>query len=306
MLRTTALAVGALIGFGSIPPIVLATTTQEILAAGSDMVGVIDANNNGTLNEDDDCVVHARVNPNGSSLDVFGRQDPSAPDRMLLCTNPNDLADNEGHCSGDGSVSSDSAEATLDGCQFSAGPFVPMRADFCSSLTSCLAKSAPLRVRGQAAASSPPRLTAGVVFQTLFTTPVRSGSGQICSAGGPAVEITGDDGVKVLFAIVPFPDAQNPTHMCVHNVPVQLTAGGKVLRTVCFPVRNGMTDFALGSTPDDPFAIIAFDSLPPCGPRAEAPSMSEWGLIVLTLGLLAVGTWVRGRRGTFYESLPLP
>jgi len=305
MLRAAALAVVVLVGFGTYPLTVFASSTQ-ILAAGSDMLAVIDANDNGMLNEPDDCVVHAQASANGLILDVFGRQNPMASNRMLLCTNPSNLMANEGHCFGSGSVGSDNAQVKLDDCQFSGGPFVPMVADFCSSASSCLATSAPISAAGQVAGSPPPQLTAGLVFQTLFNTPLRSGSGRVCSAGGPAAEVTGDDGVKVLFALVPFPDAQNPTHMCVHNVPVQLAVGGKVLRTVCFPVRNGMTDFALSSAPEAPFAIIPFASLPACGSRTGAPSMSEWGLMVLTLGLLAVGSWLPGRRRAFYESLPLP
>jgi hypothetical protein len=278
---------------------------EAILAAGDDKLGVIDANDNGVINEDDDCVVHASTDGGGGLL-ITGRQNSDAPDRMRLCTNQNDLAENEGHCFGSGMGGPDSAEASLEDCEFAGGPFVPMLAQFCSSLSSCLSAQTATGAAGRAAGAAPPHLTAGAVFQTLFVTPFRSGSGQLCNAGGPAVQITGDDNVTVLRELVPFPDASNPTHMCVHNVPVQLTFGGKVLRTVCFPVRNNAVDLALETDSENPFAIIDLTGLPGCGGRTAAPTMSEWGLILLLGTLLAVGTWGLGRRRGFYQSLPLP
>jgi len=302
MLRPAPVVVAVLMALGignravAVPP-----SYQQILLAGSDQLAIIDANDNGILGEDDDCVVHARTD--GSHLDVFGRQSSSASNRMALCSNPSDLSSNEGHCWGTGSVSS-SADVLLNTCDFAGAPFVPFEADFCTSMASCNSDTAPSAATTNQDGSGPLKITAGVVFQTTFITPFESGSGQVCSAGGPTAQITGDDGVTVLRQLVTVQDGSN-SYMCAHNVPVELLGGGFVFKTACFPVRNGGADFALENTPDTPFVVIDFSSLPGCGRLTGAPTMTEWGLITLMLALLAFGTWTLGRRPGF-SALRLP
>jgi hypothetical protein len=293
-------AVLVVLGFGRGA---LATESDPIKAAGNDKLVVIDANQNGMLDEPDDCVVSA--NTDGESLRVRGTQSTGATSRLLLCSDPEYPGKDHGDCWGDGFVGSDFAQANLGSCDFGSAPFVPMSASFCASLGSCLSDSHMSLATGSAGqAAGPIPLTAGVVFQTLFEPVQRSGFGQVCNAGGPAAQITGDDGVTVLRELRPFPNSQSPTHMCVDDVPVQLLLGGKVMRTACFPVSNGMTPLSVGD--GDPFAIIDFTALAGCAGGKGAPTMSEWGLIALMAGLLAIGTWTLGRRRSFYESLPLP
>lgn len=299
MLRPAALAVVVLAGLGSIssalagPPL----PQQDILASGDTRLATIDANDNGMLNEPEDCVYTGKVRPDGSDLEVTGHQN-SGPNELVGCL---------GSCFGNGQVNSDFADVTLNSCEFSFAPFVPLFTEFCESLQSCLSDNATQGAAGGGTAGGGiPTLTAGTIIRT--SQGFRAGFGQLCRAAGPAVEITGDDGVKVLREIVPFPNASNPTHMCVHDIPVQLNFGGAIVfRTGCFPVRNGMVDFALSDNPDSPIALIAFDgALAPCGTARGAPTVSEWGLLTLIVALLGLGTLGLSRRRGFYQTVRLP
>jgi hypothetical protein len=135
-----------------------------------------------------------------------------------------------------------------------------------------------------------------------------AGFGQLCTAGGPAVEVTGDNGVTVLRQLFKYPNAQNPTWMCVDNFPVQKgDSPDFVNTTACFPVEgNGTAPIALSGNPDQPFAIIDFQDLLACGRARGAPTVSEWGLMILTTSLLAFGVWTLSRRRAFAAGLPLP
>ena len=299
MRRAGALAVAVLMVI-VLGQLVLATPPPltPILAAGNGSLAIIDANGNGIIGDPEDCVLNASGRATDGLLLITGKQ-ADGPNKLRVCT---------GNCTGNAFLDGTSDEVVLHSCTFAGAPFVPMTADFCPKLGPCLASNINSTTSSAAVqaglASVPLTITAGVVTQDLIG--VRSGFGQVCTAGGPAVEITGDDGVKVLRALEPFPSSGSPTHMCVRNVPVQLASDGFVFRTACFPVENGVTNFALASDPEVTLARIDFTELPPCGAVRGAPTVSEWGLIVMMLGLLSAGVWTLSRRRAFYAGLPLP
>lgn len=291
MLRLAVLVVAVLVEVG-LAGRAMAGTMTDITVSGNKTIASIDMNDNGTPDEPADCNLSARANPDGSGLVIHGEQDGSNKARPC-----------EGDCFGSGFVSHDFAEAIINSCEYAFAPFVPLVADFCTSLSSCLSSSASQSAGTVAGNGSVPVLTAGAIFRV--TQSFRAGFGQLCSAGGPAVEITGEDGVKVLRNLFPYPDAESATHMCVDNVPVQVQDSGDfVQKTACFPVNNGVSAYAFDDGP--PFALIVFDSLLPCGEVRGAPTASEWGLISLMVALLGLGVWGLGRRRSFSAGLPLP
>jgi hypothetical protein len=270
-----------------------AASQQDLLVSGKSTIAMIDADNDGGF-DDDDCFLSAKMDADGSNLATAGEQ-PSGPDKLRVC---------DGGCTGSGLASMDFLEVMLNTCEFAAGPFVPMLADFCTSASSCESSTAMTAGVGRPAGAEPLNIVAGTVFRTFFG-PQNVGGGQVCSAGGPTAQITGEDGVTVLRSLLPLTIGDD-SFLCASQVPVQLVSGPFVFRTACFPVRNGAADLALSGTPDAPFAVIPFDSLAACSGRgAPAPTVSEWGLIGLMMALLAAGTWLLARRSSFAAALPL-
>jgi hypothetical protein len=293
MLRLAVLVVAVLVEVG-LTGRAMAGAPKPILAAGNGTLASIDMNDNGVPDESGDCNIFATAQADGSGLVITGEQ--LTGDKARPC---------EGQCFGSGFVSPGGGgfgEAIINSCDYAGAPFVPLLADFCSSLSSCLSGN-PTATGGGPAGFSAPVLTAGAIFRV--TQSFRAGFGQLCSAGGPAAEITGEDGVKVLRNFFPYPDAQNATHMCVSNVPVQVESmDGFVFKTACVPVSDGFTPLAFAG--EEPFAIIPFVGLLPCGEVRGAPTANEWGLISLMAALLGLGVWGLGRRRSFSAGLPLP
>lgn len=294
MLRRAVVVMAWLIGVGA-GQTALADSLQDILVAGNSQIAFIDANNNG-MHDPGDCFLSAKVRTNGMDLMVKGTQ-AAGPNLLLVCT---------GQCNGSGFISSGFGEAMIDNCDYSGTPNVPLVADFCETVSSCESDGTPTTaIGGSAGGGLPLRPIAGEVFQT-FSGFDRVGGGQVCTAGGPAAIVEGDDGVKVLRNLFRFPNATNPTHLCADNVPVELATGGFVFRTACFPIApNGTSPVALSDSPEAPFAIIDFSTLQACGANQGAPTASEWGLIFLMLTLLAGGTGALSRRRHFAGALLL-
>jgi hypothetical protein len=264
---------------------------EDLLVANNSEIAFIDANDNG-MRDSDDCMLNATMKSDGSDLIINGTQ-TDTPNKLVVCS---------GMCYGSAFRSSDYAEVGIESCQYAGGPFVPLLADFCDS-DECT--SSDTAHSGTAAGNGPLLIRSGAIFRTFFGLEL-AGSGVVCNAGGPAAQIVDFDGRTVLRDLVPFPDALNPTHMCANNVPVQLVSGGFVLRTACFPVKDGASPLALSGDPDNPLAIIDFENLASCPGRASrAPTASEWGLFALVLSLLVGGTWMLSRRARFAASLPL-
>jgi hypothetical protein len=286
MRRVGALAVAAVMSIVLGQLVVAAQPPQNILVARNADLAIIDANDNGALGDEDDCILNATVRSDGSNLVIRGTQG-WGPNSLLVCS---------GKCYGSAYLGSTSGEVEIRACDYSHPPFVPLLADFCPNLAQCLENDNNSSLATGGTAGVPPTLvvTAGTIMREM--TEVNAGSGRVCSAGGPAVEITGDDGVTVLRELVPFPDGN---HMCVRNVPFELVQGGFVFRTACFPVEDGKAEFSLSDEPEQVLVLIDFDRLPPCALRG-APTMSEWGLIVLVAALLGFGTWALSRRRSFY------
>jgi hypothetical protein len=295
MLRLAVLVVAVLMQLGWAGS-TLAAEVLDVEAAGNRNLASIDMNDNGIPDEEEDCNLSATSGADGSNLMIKGTQESG--NKARPCSE-------DGTCYGSGFVSNGFGEAIINSCDYASLPFVPLVADFCETLPSCLAASA---TSGQSAGqpSGPVNIAAGTILR--LEQGFRAGSGQLCSAGGPAVEVTGDDGVTVLRNLYPYPSEENATHMCVDNVPVQVVMGGNsdpfVNKTVCFPVNDGVTPLAMSG--QDPFAIIRFVDLAPCGAGTRpVPTASEWGLMALIATLLGFGAWTLGRRRGF-AGLPLP
>lgn len=266
---------------------------QNILVAGQTQIATIDMNQNGMLNEEDDCVFTGQATPGGGSLNVTGSQAPG-PNQARGCT---------GSCYGTGFTSASQIGVLLDDCEFAGGPFVPLQGDFCTTMAACASSGTATLAQPSGASPDPVILTFGTLFRTL--TQDQAGSGQLCSANGPAIEIIDEDGLRVLRELFPYPEG-SPTHMCASNVPVQLENDGFVNRTACFPSNGGVSPIALSGAPDDPFAIINLNALPPCGGESRgAPTVSQLGLAILLLALLGFGVRTLSRRRGFAEVLPL-
>jgi hypothetical protein len=288
MLRLAALVVVVLVemgiahaGFGAVPP--------NVKFAGQTTIGSIDMNDNGVPDEPEDCNFSAFAD--GSALQVNGTQTGANKARPCL-----------GRCVGSGFVSVDFAETIINDCDWGihspGAPFVPLVADFCSTLASCQSGSAPVAHAGQA--PTPLQITAGLI--TRITTSTVAGFGQLCTAGGPAVEITTDRGVKVVRNLFAYPNASNPTHMCASDYPVQLESGEIVNRTACFPVADGSTPISIGDEP--PLVIIALDALPDARGARRADD-EPVGLIGDAVAADARRVGIVRRRG-FAEALRLP
>jgi hypothetical protein len=264
-----------------------------LLVAGNSEIAFIDADDDGIPDDSDDCVLGATVDNNGDIV-VEGNQ-PAGPDKLKVC---------DGSCGGTSFISSDFLEVSFTSCDYSGAPFIPTTADFCDTVESCTPSSMSSRTGGVAGAPGPLRLVSGLITQPNY--PPGTGFGNICRAGGPAAKIT-LGGMHVIKELEPFPNAQNPTHLCVPGFPVQLLSGQFVLRPACFPVGpDGMTiDFALSSDPTTPFALLDFGAAPGCLGGAAAPTTSELGLIALCATLLVGGTWMLARRRSFAGVLPL-
>lgn len=305
MLRRAAMAVAVLVAVGC-GERALAQTSQDVLVAGNPKIAVIDANQNGVLNEPDDCVFTAQASPSDSAttsgiaeagLQITGTQNPG-PNLLRPCT---------GSCFGDSFLSSDFVGVQLNSCEFASPFWSQIEADFCSTAARCRQgmSAASSQAGGRAAGldgGGPLSVVAGELFRAS-TGP--AGFGRVCRAGGLAVQINDDSGMTVLRDLFAFPNTQNPTHLCVNDFPVQLDSTGMfVLRTACFPIANGRADVALSGNPTAPIVTIDFSNLISCS-TGTAPTMSQWGLMALMLGLLGSGVWALGRRRGF-ASLPLP
>lgn len=269
-----------------------AQMAEDLLVANNSEIAFVDADNDGNRSADD-CYFGATMTPDGSFLMINGTQTEN-PNQLRACTGP---------CYGNALASAGYAEVAIGNCDF--GGDLPVVGSFCDgpSCTSSEDATAGEGAQGDTAGTAPINLRSGAIFGFGG---VLKGSGVVCSAGGPAAQITDDGGNTVLRELTPFPNAQNPTHMCVANIPVELASGGIVLRMGCFPVAGGVSPLALSGSPEAPVAQIDFENLASCAGRGtRAPTVSEWGLIGLVLGLLVGGTWMLARRPRFADSLPL-
>lgn len=144
------------------------------------------------------------------------------------------------------------------------------------------------------------------------------GGGLLCTSdGSPSGLITLANGLHVLRQLDLLscnqsscsPSSGSPNFLRAPGVPFEVDFTHMfVLRDVYIPVvTDGTPKLTLGAAVDDseiPMGSVDLSNLGACG--AGAPTATAWGLIVMALILLAVGTWAIGRRASFSRSLVTP
>jgi LPXTG-motif cell wall-anchored protein len=269
-----------------------AGTEDPIEINGSQEIAVIDVDQNGELGGGLDCVFRAFVNTNTGALRIDPEQD--AGDANLRVCNDD--------CNGSANMSTDFIEIIINSCpdwgRPPGAPFVP--ADLLVG-TGLLFSTAVGAASGN---GSGIQLAEGSLSYPAIGE--SAGEGLLCDLNGPAAAVTLFRGARVVRDLVPFPDASEPTHLCV-NIPFELSGFVHIFlfRDICFPFNpNGNTEIEVD---EEPVAFLSFENLPPCPATGgtAAPSMTVAGLVALMGLLLALGVWTLGRRRGFYEGLPL-
>src|SRR5512139_42698 len=174
-------------------------SASSILVSGQSDLAIIDGDGDGP--DSGDCRFQATVASPGNGLSITATQDTTIPLRA---------------CAGSysGSVftgtdeSSAFAGATIDSSEVGAGD-LPIVAE--------LVDEEP----------PPESLPAGMddlldgvaIHNTISEEQI--GAGFLCNAGGPAAQVTLRNGTSLLRSLALFPDAQNPTHLRVPDVPLE-------------------------------------------------------------------------------------
>lgn len=128
--------------------------------------------------------------------------------------------------------------------------------------------------------------------------------GCLCNSGGPAAQVRTTDGMTVLMPLEYFPDSDNPQFLKAPGIPISNAIGNKVFIDGYIPVTSERKIVVQVEGSDDPIVEIDLDNLSPCGTQA-VPTATEWGLIVLMLGLLAFGVWVLRQRPRFANAMAM-
>lgn len=137
-----------------------------------------------------------------------------------------------------------------------------------------------------------------------FTNP--DGIGRFCRIGKSlAVQLTLFHNPSVILPTSYYPSAQSPEYLCIENIPFQVGyTSTRVLRNLYVPVTSDRHLTVGANGVADLLIDIDLDEVPACAGRADAPAVTEWGLMAIVLVLLAVETWFLGRRRSFYQGLP--
>jgi hypothetical protein len=119
------------------------------------------------------------------------------------------------------------------------------------------------------------------------------GSVRICNDNGPAFVAEAENMSTVLKRF------REVTHMGIdflcQNARMRGEGGGPIIIDLCFPLNDDGTA-TVEPYDEEPVVRLPLNNLPPCGGRNMAPTMTEWGLVSLSVGLLAVGTLFLRRR----------
>ena len=146
------------------------------------------------------------------------------------------------------------------------------------------------------------------VVSTRLVGGQREVSGNLCSAGGPAAEVTTSDGVRMLVSLSFTEDAGGQDYLCAPSLPMRPpTFGPNVLFIDGYvPItEDRKIQVALENDGIEEVAEIDLNALPACGGDFAVPTSTEWGLILLMAVLLAAGVWTLSRRQSFSHGLPL-
>jgi len=140
---------------------------------------------------------------------------------------------------------------------------------------------------------------------TVIYSGAQQGSGVLlCNAGGPASRVSIPGAPSMLVGLSFFPSSGTPLFLKIPHLPLQLwinqTPGSFSFFDAYIPVTpNGHITMALSSAPGDLLFDTDLNGLPGCH---LAPTATEWGLVILTLSMLAIGAWGLGLRPG-YQSL---
>ena len=143
------------------------------------------------------------------------------------------------------------------------------------------------------------------------------GQGLLCSTdGSPGGLITLRNGLHVLRKLDLLscddsscsPSSGSPNFLRAPNVPFEVDFSGFfVLRDIYIPVATDGSPKLILTVSDSseiPLGSIDLLNLGACG--TGAPTASAWGLMLMALALLTIGTWAIGRRASFSRSLLIP
>ena len=252
---------------------------SPLLISGSTTIGVIDTDDNGP--DPSDCVFMATIDPDNGQMMITSMQIDGTP--IAAC--PVNLT-------ASGFKGSDSS-SNFAGVQILAGlgglPFI-------AELIDETADPDP---------NDPVSLNDLRDFG-IGTGPEGVARLQICSAGGaPAALVNLFDGGNLLVNLSFFPDAINPTFLCIPGPPLmfELDSNGFAPFDAYIPVTaDGHITAAASSDPTTLFVDIDLNALPGCA-RHGAPTMTQWTIIGLAMTMLGLGMWALSRRPGFYENL---
>jgi hypothetical protein len=291
------LAMPVLVVVGLSKPVLGSMANIPVLASGQQIIGVVNADDDDSLTDDQDCKITAGVGEQDSGNGLGGAMGATLP---ITVTGTQSNIDDDTvlqHCD----VLYRGTASQNHGIELNLRENEMGNRQSIIHLLSQLSSDSFTPTFAVGGASGDPETIGAAELENIFG--AFRGNGFLCNSGGPKLQMTLDNGVRVLLDIEPFPDSSDPTHMCVKSVPFEIGFGEFDTHDVCFPVdENG--NIVVG-TEETTFFIVMFDDLPACTlGRQAAPSASEWGLIFLSLALLGGGSWFLSRRRALAESLP--
>lgn len=281
MYRYVALLVG-LAGCLIVATSVRAATSNgtPVLVSGQSMIAFIDGNGDGP--GPGDCDFSAFLT--GSSLVLVPMQDINTPLRACAGACLGLASKGSGPTSNMGMVD-------IDRCLIPAGS-LPVSLEW-NDVTPNPSGTEPLRFDGPNDSIS---LSGGA-----------SATGALlCNAAGPAVRV-GFPGGQVLLALSIVTDAQGQQFLKIPDLPLQTWTqsgpGGFTMLDAYLPVTpEGHLTAALSSDPQMLLVDVDLNGLPGCL-GSKAPTLSDWGLILAMISLLAVAAWRLGLRPGFAHAV---
>jgi hypothetical protein len=277
MMKKSSLVAALLLTLGTAPSWAQPT---PLLVSGQQTIAILDTNMDGMPDEEDDCSFEASLN--GANLLIESTL--GAGVALQGCT-----GDYMGTASANGGIGINftSAPGVVGGVQ------LPTKATFFSGGGG-----------GGGAGNSVMTLDRATIELEDGTPAEETAGGSICTQGGPAVIVRATDGTTMLFPLELFPSASAPSYLKAPRIPLADSTGEKMFVDGYIPVtpEGKITVMREGATT----SIVEIDlaDLDPCG-GPGVPTMNEFGLIALMLGLLAGGVLVLRRRPAFANALTL-